>query len=106
MRGALDDAAPLYRDAPEAQAARLSGTWALQAFLVELMPGVSGAQRDLAGDLIATTLKKVGKAFSETPRTSDQTEADADAMNDMFAAYLGSLGRAVLKPLDASLTRL
>ena len=98
VRGALDDAAPLYRDAPEAQEARLSGTRTLQDFMVELMPDVSDAQRVLAGDLIASTLKQVGKAFSETPRTSAEIDAYADAMADMFAAYLASL----LKPVGAA----
>jgi AcrR family transcriptional regulator len=93
VRGALDDAAPLYRDAPEAQEARLSGTRTLQNFMVELMPEVPQDQRDLAGDLIAATLKQVGKAFSETPRTSAEIEAYADAMADMFAAYLATLAR-------------
>jgi len=98
VRGALDDAAPLYRDAPEAQAARLSGTRTLRNFMLELMPGVPQDQRDLAGDLIASTLKQVGKAFSETPRTSAEIEAYADAMADMFAAYLASL----VKPAGAA----
>ena len=93
VRGALDDAAPLYRDAPEAQEARLSGTRTLQNFMVELMPDVPEDQRDLAGDLIASTLKQVGKAFSEAPRTSSEIAAYADAMADMFAAYLATLAR-------------
>jgi AcrR family transcriptional regulator len=98
VRGALDDAAPLYRDAPEAQEARLSGTRTLQVFMVELMPGVTDAQRDLAGDLIASTLKQVGKAFSETPRTLAEIDAYAEAMADMFAAYLAALA----EPADAA----
>lgn len=93
VRGALDDAAPLYRDAPEAQAARVSGTQTLQAFMVELMPDVTDATRALAGDLIASTLKHVGKAFSETPRTSAEIDAYAEAMADMFAAYLAALAK-------------
>jgi AcrR family transcriptional regulator len=93
VRGALDDAAPLYRDAPEAREARLSGTRTLQLFMIELMPGVLDAQRELAGDLIASTLKQVGKAFSEAPRTSAEIQAYADAMADMFAAYLATLAR-------------
>ncbi|USQ97975.1 TetR family transcriptional regulator [Caulobacter sp. RL271] len=91
VRGALDDAAPLYRDAPEAQEARLSGTQTLQVFMTELMPDVSAAVRDLAGDLMTSTLKQVGKAFSETPRTPAEITAYADAMADMFGAYLASL---------------
>lgn len=94
VRGALDDAAPLYRDAPEAQVARLSGTQTLLDFMVELMPDVAEAQRQLAGGLIGATLKHVGKAFSETPRTLAEIEAYSDAMADMFAAYLESLAKA------------
>jgi hypothetical protein len=42
----------------------------------------------LAGDLITSTLRAVGKHFSESPRTPAEIEAYADAMADMFCAYL------------------
>jgi AcrR family transcriptional regulator len=92
MRVALNDAAPLYRDAPEAQAARVSGTRTVEAFMREALPGATEATRVLAGDLITTTLSQVGKRFSETPRTPAEIAAYADAMADMFCAYLGDLG--------------
>src|SRR3954452_14177802 len=38
VRVALDDAAPLYRDAPEAQQARASGRSTVQRFMRELLP--------------------------------------------------------------------
>ena len=38
MRVALDDAAPLYRDAPEAQEARASGDRTVQVFMREALP--------------------------------------------------------------------
>jgi AcrR family transcriptional regulator len=91
MRVALNDAAPLYRDAPEAQAARVSGTRTVQVFMQEALPEASEADWALAGDLITTTLSAVGKQFSETPRTSAEIEAYADAMADMFCAYLRAL---------------
>jgi hypothetical protein len=47
--------------------------------------------RALAGDLVTTTLGAVGKQFSESPRTESQIAAYADAMADMFCAYLASL---------------
>ncbi len=93
VRVALDDAAPLYRDAPEAKEARISGTRALHAFMREALPQASEATRALAGDLITATLSQVGKQFSETHRTPAEIEAYADAMADMFCAYLGALGR-------------
>jgi AcrR family transcriptional regulator len=91
MRVALDDAAPLYRDAPEAKEARKSGTRAVQLFMQEVLPKASNATRSLAGDLITTTLSKVGKQFSEIPRTPAEIEAYAGAMADMFWSYLYNL---------------
>jgi AcrR family transcriptional regulator len=93
MRVALDDAAPLYRDAPEAQAARLSGTHPVKAFMREALPEASDATRAMAGDLITTTLSTVGKRFSSTQRTAEEIIEYADAMADMFSAYLEGLSR-------------
>jgi len=92
MRTALHDAAPFYRDAPEAQAARAAGERAMQAFLREVLPGLSKARRALAGDLVTTTFGAVGKQFSETPRTEAQIKAYSEALADMLCAYLRSLG--------------
>lgn len=91
MRVALNDAAPLYRNAPEAHEVRTSGDRTVLLFMQEALPDIPEATRALAGDLITTTLGAVGKQFSETPRTLGQIEAYADAMADMFCAYLGSL---------------
>ena len=91
MRVALNDAAPLYRDAPEAHEVRASGDHTVLLFMQEALPEIPEATRALAGDLITTTLGAVGKQFSEMPRTLGQIEAYADAMADMFCAYLGSL---------------
>ncbi|WP_425402319.1 TetR family transcriptional regulator [Inquilinus limosus] len=94
IRTALDDAAPLYRDAPEAQEARASGDRAVEAFMREVLPEASETIRELAGDLITTTLSEVGKRFSETPRTPAEIETYANAMADMFCAYLNGLKHA------------
>ena len=95
MRVALNDAAPLYRDAPEAQEARTSGKKrAVQIFMQEALPEASEATRALAGDLITTTLSQVGKHFSQSPRTPAEIEAYAEAMADMFCAYLKGLDKA------------
>jgi AcrR family transcriptional regulator len=92
MRTALHDAAPLYRDALEALEAKASGRRTVQAFMQEALPSAAEAARELAGDLITTTLGEVGKRFSERPRTGAEIEAYADAMADMFCAYLTALG--------------
>jgi AcrR family transcriptional regulator len=94
MRVALNDAAPLYRDAPEAREARASGDRIMQGFMREALPQASESTRALAADLITTTLSKVGKHFSESPRSPAEIETYAGAMADMFCAYLESLASA------------
>lgn len=91
MRVALNDAAPLYRDAPEARATKEEGGRIVLAFLEEALPNASDATRVLAGDLITHTLSAVGKQFSESPRTDAEIEGYADALADMLCAYLDSL---------------
>jgi AcrR family transcriptional regulator len=93
VRVALDDAAPLYRDAPEAQTARASGERTVQVFMREALPKASNATRALASDLIITTLTAVGREFSAAPRTRAEIEAYAGAVADMFCAYLKGLER-------------
>jgi AcrR family transcriptional regulator len=94
MRVALNDAAPLYRDAPEAREARAAGDRTLQTFMIEALPKASAATRNLAAGLITTTLSKVGKQFSESSRSPTEIETYAGAMADMFCAYLQSLATA------------
>src|SRR5262249_31726042 len=50
MRVALNDAAPLYRDAPEAQEARASGDYTVQVFMREVLPEAPESTRALAAD--------------------------------------------------------
>lgn len=92
MRVALNDTAALYRDAPEALAAKAFGQPTIQVVMQEVLPDDSEATGSMAGELITTTLSTVGKDFSGSPRTSIDIEAyAAAAMADMFCAYLGSL---------------
>jgi AcrR family transcriptional regulator len=91
MRVALHDAAPLYRDAPEARQARASGDETMRIFMREALADASEPMRDLASELITTTLSKVGKHFSERRRRPTEIEACADALADMFCAYLKDL---------------
>jgi AcrR family transcriptional regulator len=88
VRGALNDAAPLYRDAPETREARAAGGRLFKRFMEEALPAVSASARALAGNLITTTMSAVGKEFSETPRTDMEIQAYADGLADMFCTYL------------------
>ena len=92
IRGALNDAAPLYRDAPEARDARAGGDLTVARFMAEALPAAPDAVRATAGGLIMATLSDVGKRFSESPRSDSEIAAYADAMADMVCAYLGMLG--------------
>lgn len=91
MRVALSDAAPLYRDAPEAKEAKASGEKIFKDFMREVLPAAASASRAVAGDLITTTLSTVGKEFSESPRTATEIRRYADAMSDMFCFYIAGL---------------
>ncbi len=93
MRLALDDAAPLYRDAPEAMKARAGNERILLRFMRELLPNVSGVRRRRAGELIIATLRSVGKQFSEQPRTRAEIDAWSEELTQMFHAYLRQRSR-------------
>jgi AcrR family transcriptional regulator len=94
MRGALNDSAPLYRDAPEARQLRASADRAFAAYMKEVLPKASAATRALACDLVTTTLAAVGSSFSGEPRSQAEIRKYSDAMADMFCAYLKSLRRS------------
>lgn len=96
VRTALDDAAPLYRDAPEAHEALKAGVAIMQAFMCEALPDSSADQRALAISLIESTIRSVGKSYLEASRTPAEIDAFADAMADMFCAYLARLNRAAV----------
>ncbi|KAF2391766.1 TetR family transcriptional regulator [Pseudomonas frederiksbergensis] len=93
MRVALSDAAPLYRDAPEAHEVRAAGQQIFQDFMGEALPEASGETRALACDLVSTTLSSVGKSFSGSPRSHDEIAVYSDGMADMFCAYITALNR-------------
>ena len=90
IRLALCDAAPLYRDAPEADEARQGGSGVIRAFIDETLPRVEPARRSLVADLFEETLTQVGSSFSETERMPAEIDAYADAMADMFNAFLAN----------------
>lgn len=92
MRAALSDAAPMYRNAPEAQDGRAGIVQYVQDFMREALPEKTDTVRLLAGDVIMTTLFSVGRPLSECPRSQEEITMYADAVADMFCSYLRSLG--------------
>ena len=91
MRQALEDAAPLYRDAPEAQAAQSEGASALLVFLHEVAPALPEAERQVAAEIMVGTLKALGKSLSLAADGHDMRTARTEALADMLCAYLASL---------------
>jgi AcrR family transcriptional regulator len=97
IRVALNDAAPLYRDAPEAQEAKAGVGAAIEGFMLEAAPDAKDAERALAGELVLTTLAVVGHEFSSSPRSAAEIRAYSNALSDMLCAYISSLGGADAK---------
>ncbi|AZC17929.1 TetR family transcriptional regulator [Pseudomonas sp. CMR5c] len=105
LRSALNEAAPLYRDAPEAGAARAAGRQIFTGFMHQLLPDASEATRAAACELILSTLSSVGKDFSSKPHTKNAMTERADGLADMFSAYVVALAQpgpaTASKPLDS-----
>ena len=91
VRLALNDAAPLYRDAVEAQEMDLAWDGILASFMREALPKLAPARRKLAGELVLTSLATVGEHLSRNEHTPRAIKAYGNAMADMFCAYFNSL---------------
>ena len=91
MRIALDDAAPLYRDTPEAKALRQSSQRIIDDFLCEVLPAMAASERRLVADVLLMSFGPVAKHLSEAGYTEEEADIRAQAMGDMFCAYLDNL---------------
>ena len=87
MRTALDDAAPLYRDAP-VMAAKAAGEGIFQAFVQEVLPSETPARQAQVCELVTTTIGAVGKAFSSVPRSEAEITTFAAELGEMVCGYL------------------
>ncbi|WP_232281009.1 TetR family transcriptional regulator [Novosphingobium nitrogenifigens] len=94
MRQALEDAAPLYRDAAEAKAAKGEGIAAFRDLLREAAPALSDPARQVAAETIVGALKMLGKALSLAPYEAAERDARTEALADMLCAYMASLDEA------------
>ncbi|HVW74554.1 MAG TPA: TetR family transcriptional regulator [Rhizomicrobium sp.] len=88
FRVPLEDAAPLYRDAPETRAHRKKSNRLMIAFLTEALPRASTRERAFAADIVATIMSAVGKRISEQNRPKSEIDAFADITADMACAFL------------------
>lgn len=94
LRVALDDAAPLYRDAPETEAHRKAGRRQVMLFMREALPTATPRERSAAADIMMMSMGAVGAQVSEEARPAAEVERLASAMGDMFSAYLDRLNSA------------
>ena len=91
LRGALTDAAPLIRDAPEADELVKKSARRVSLFMREALPDLGKAERSRAADLIKMTLSTVGKEVSEQGYKPAEVDRLAMETGDMLCAYLDQL---------------
>jgi AcrR family transcriptional regulator len=90
FRSALEEAAPLYREVPEAAAHAEEGRHLMERFMRDALPGASARERAFAADLVGNVMSSTGKTISVQNRSRSEVDALADAVGDMFCAYLES----------------
>lgn len=88
FRSALEEAAPLYREAPEARAHSEEGRRLMERFMSDALPRVATRDRAFAADLIGTVMSSAGKAISSQNRSRPQVDELAAAVGEMFCVYL------------------
>jgi AcrR family transcriptional regulator len=88
FRSALEEAAPLYREAPEARAHAEEGRHLMERFMRDALPRASGRERAFAADLVGIVMSSAGKMISVQNRSRSEVDALAVAIGDMFCAYL------------------
>jgi AcrR family transcriptional regulator len=98
LRMALGDAAPLYRDAPEARKHKKTGARRALAFMKEALPEVPASERAFVADIVLTAMSAIGKRVSEEARSKSEVDAWALAMGEMLCAYLQRLAERKRSP--------
>lgn len=91
LRVALGDAAPLYRASVEAGEHRATVTGRTLAFFESALPDVPALERELAADVVMTSMSAIGKRITEESRSRAQIVTWASIMGDMYVTYLSSL---------------
>ena len=97
FRSALEDSAPLYREAAESRAHAEEGRQLMESFMKEALPRTPARERAFAADLVGLVMSSAGKAISSQARSRAEVDALAEAIGEMFCAYLKTV-RAVRTP--------
>lgn len=94
LRRGLLDARALLRDAPETHALAQRASEDMAAFVREVAPSLSPAQRRLQVELLLVTVSAVAERCTEKPTSPTTLRTWADATTELV---LGSLDRAAAK---------
>ena len=93
FRTALEEAAPLYREAPESRAHAEEGRRLMADFMKDVLPDMSTRERAFAADLVGTVISAAGKAISSQNRSNTEVDALAVAVGEMLCGYLERYSR-------------
>ena len=88
LRRALADAAPLYRDAPQAREQRARAEPLLNALIKAAAPKLSAQKRAFAADMYIALMSAMGEHVSETVKTRAEVDRWSAATAEMFLAWL------------------
>lgn len=88
FRNALEAAAPLYREVPEARTHIEEGRQLLENFMKDALPASSARERAFAADLVGIVVSSAGKAISTQDRSRSEVDQLASAIGEMLCAYL------------------
>jgi AcrR family transcriptional regulator len=94
FRSALEEAAPLYREAPEARSHADEGRDLIERFMKDALPDATARERAFAADLIGIVMSSMGKAVSSESRSRSEVDELATAIGEMFCAYLSTRGNS------------
>ena len=94
FRSALEEAAPLYREAPESRAHAAEGRDLMERFMKDALPGASARERTFVANLIGLVMSSTGKAISSQNRPPSEVDDLAVAVGEMLCAYLRTRGTA------------
>lgn len=97
FRGALEDAAPLYRAAPESRAHIQESRELMRRFVANAIPNAPANECAHAADFIGTVMSAVGHAISSQDRPRAQVDRFAAAIGDMLCAYLLVRGNVAMQ---------
>ena len=80
FRSALEEAAPLYREAPESRAHAEEGRHLMESFMKDVLPRTSLRERAFAADLIGLVISSTGKTISSQNRSRSEVDNLAAAV--------------------------